>query len=189
MTYRTHYAARDRGYYDFDALFILMVFLQLSRIESFEQTKQPNPGEWGKMIGFDRIPEVKKLRGSVHEITDRKQCDSWSADLSSQWIGSQTPEIYYVEGHVQVYHGALAMLGKKHVSRQRLSLPCMPFFFVTTNKILPPALIAAYMFDRSGFRRIFFRYMRQEYSLDKIIQYGVEQIDDDFKVIPRQGRK
>ena len=87
-----------------------MAFLQLSRIKSFEQTKQLNPGEWGKMIGFDRIPEVKKLRGLVCEITDRKQCDSWSADLSSQWIGSQTPEIYYLEGHVQVYHGTLAFL-------------------------------------------------------------------------------
>ena len=32
----------------------------------------------------------------------------------------------------------------------------------------------------------FFRYMRQEYSLDKIIQYGIEQIDDDFKVVNRE---
>ena len=28
--------------------------------------------------------------------------------------------------------------------------------------------------------------MRQEYSLDKIIQYGIEQIDDDFKVVNRE---
>ena len=324
LSYRTHYAPRGRGYYDFDSLFILMAFLQLSRIKSFEQTKQLNPGEWGKMIGFDRIPEVKKLRGLVREITDQKRCDSWGADLSAQWIGSQTPEIYYVDGHVQVYHGTLATLGKKHVSRQRLCLPgmmeywvntCdgMPFFFVTaevnermiemlegeiiprllelhpvdgqqqalmeenpdhpvftlvfdregyspvffkrlwdnhriavityrknvkdswdealfseqeietdlgsanmklaeqetslngctmrevrkisdekhqtsivtTNKILPLTLIAAYMFGR-WVQENFFRYMRQEYSLDKIIQYGVEQIDDDFKVVNRE---
>ena len=125
LSYRTHYAPRGRGYYDFDSLFILMAFLQLSRIKSFEQTKQLNPGEWGKMIGFDRIPEVKKLRGLVREITDQKRCDSWDVDLSAQWIGSQTPEIYYVDGHVQVYHGTLATLGKKHVSRQRLCLPSM----------------------------------------------------------------
>lgn len=42
---------------------------------------------------------------------------------------------------------------------------------VTTNKILPLTLIAAYMFGR-WVQENFFRYMRQEYSLDKIIQYN-----------------
>ena len=48
---------------------------------------------------------------------------------------------------------------------------------VTTNKILPLTLIAAYMFGR-WVQENFFRYMRQEYSLDKI--------DDDFKVVNRE---
>lgn len=32
----------------------------------------------------------------------------------------------------------------------------------------------------------FFRYMRQEYSFDKILQYAVDEIDDDYMVVNRE---
>jgi len=53
---------------------------------------------------------------------------------------------------------------------------------VTTNKILSIAVIAAHMFARWA-QENFFRYMRQEYALDKIIQYSVDEIDNDIKVV------
>jgi hypothetical protein len=141
MSYREHYHERE-GYYDFDSFILLYAFLVLSRVKSMEQTKGLNPGEWGKLIGYDRIPETKKLRGLIKELTDQEQCAQWGAALCESWIREDSPELYYVDGHVQVYHGYLANLGKKHVSRQRLCLPGMmefwvnsvsgqPFFFVT----------------------------------------------------------
>jgi hypothetical protein len=45
--------------------------------------------------------------------------------------------LYYVDGHVQVYHGRLAELGKKHVSRQRLCLPGMMEFWINSREGLP----------------------------------------------------
>ena len=143
MSYRNHYKGRE-GYYDFDSFIILYAFLVLLRIKSMEQTKRINPGELGKLIGYDRIPETKKLRGLIREMTDQKQCASWGAYLSESWIREEDPELYYIDGHVQVYHGYLDNLGKKHVSRQRLCLPGMmefwvnsisgePFFFITAN--------------------------------------------------------
>jgi hypothetical protein len=324
LSYREHYRPRDGGYYNFDCLFIVMAFLYLCRVKSLEQTKHLNPGDWGKMIGYDRIPEVKKLRGLVSEITGQERCAAWSADLARQWIGRENPGLYYVDGHVQVYHGALAELGKKHVSRQRLCLPGMmeywvnsaagtPFFFVTaevnermiemleteivprllelhpvsgatremmesdpghplftlvfdreayspaffkrlwekhrvavityrkrvkdtwdeshfrelevettagparmrlaeqetsmagcparevrklsgdkhqtsivtTNRVIATAQIAAYMFGR-WVQENFFRYMRQEYAMDKIIQYGIDQVDGGLMVVNRE---
>ena len=324
LSYRNHYSQRAGGYYNFDNLFIIIAFLYLCRIKSFEQIKHYPPGELGKLVGYDRIPEVKTLRGMVAEITAQKRTHKWVAALSQRWIEEEEPQVYYVDGHVQVYHGYLAHPGKKHVSRQRLCLPGMmefwvnssegaPYFFVTadvnqkmgemlnneiipellrlhpasngrrqkmeenpdepvftmvfdreawspeffaqlwdghriavityrknvkdrwdeslfreypvstalgdvqmklhqqplvtekcvmrevrklgsaghqtsivtTNRILKVAVIACYMFARRA-QENFFRYMRQEYALDKIIQYSVDEIDENIKVVNQE---
>jgi hypothetical protein len=324
LSYRNHYHQRESGYYNFDNLLILVSFLYLCRIKSFEQTKHYSPGEFGKLIGYDRIPEVKTLRRMIQEISSQNLSREWVASLSKSWIDEENPELYYIDGHVQVYHGYLANLGKKHVSRQRLCLPGVmefwvnsldgqPYFFVTaevnekmgemlrseiipellnmhpvseerkklmedcpeepvftlifdreayspaffaelwdtyriavityrknvkdrwdetlftdyqvitsfgeekmrlheqnlyhdkysmrevrklgsdghqtsivsTNRILSIHYIASYMFARWA-QENFFRYMRQEYALDKIIQYSVEEISSDIKVVNQE---
>ena len=52
----------------------------------------------------------------VYVATDPECCEQWMADISDQWITGEKPELYYVDGNVQVYHGSLATLGKKHVN-------------------------------------------------------------------------
>ena len=47
---------------------------------------------------------------------------------------------------------------------------------ITTNYKIPTALIALYMFLRWA-QENFFRYMRQEYDIDRIIQYGEVELD------------
>lgn len=51
-----------RGYYRLDSIFLLLAFMALSRIKKVEDLRYCPPGEWGKMLGLDRIPEVKTLR-------------------------------------------------------------------------------------------------------------------------------
>lgn len=323
LSYRQHYSQRS-GYYNFDSLFIIMAFIYLCRAKSIEQVKRYSPGEFGKLVGYDRIPEVKTFRRMIREITAQKQADKWGAALSKSWIEEEKPELYYVDGHVQVYHGYLANLGKKHVSRQRLCLPGMmefwvnaqdgqPYFFITakvnekmeeilkaeiipelirlhpvsaeqkkrmeenpdeplftlvfdreayspsffcmlwedfriavityrknvkdkwnetlftdckvettlgettmklheqkfqtgnctmrevrrlcsdvhqtsivsTNRVLKTDVIASHLFARWS-QENFFRYMRQDFALDKIIQYSVDKIDDSIKVVNRE---
>ncbi|MDR0232200.1 MAG: hypothetical protein LBI82_08795 [Dysgonamonadaceae bacterium] len=324
LSYRHHYNQRIAGYYSFDNLFILIAFLYLCRIKSFEAIKHYSPGELGKLIGYDRIPEVNTLRSMIREITSQGHTGEWMAALSKNWMDEEKPELYYIDGHVQVYHGYLANLGKKHVSRQRLCLPGMmefwinasdgnPYFFVTaevnekmgemllneivpellklhqvsleqqramdeceeepvftlvfdreawspalfaqlwntyriavityrknvkdqwsedlftdyevvtslgetkmklheqefshdkcnmrevrklsrdghqtsiitTNKILSTVMIASHMFAR-WVQENFFRYMRQEYALDKIIQYSIDEIDKDIRIVNQE---
>lgn len=323
LSYRDHYSPRN-GYYTFDSLLVTLSILALLRIKTIENSKTCNPGELGKLIGYDRIPEVKKLRGMIRELTASGKCSGWAQSLAQGWIKDEEPELYYVDGHVRVYHGYLAELGKKHVSRQRLCLPGMmdfwvnpgegsPFFFITaslnekmiemleteivprllelhevtprrrelmeadpdyplltlvfdregyspaffgrlwkehriavltyrknvkeewqeavfeemqvetrlgattmklheqeieldgcpmrevrrltdtghqtsiitTNRVLNTVLIASYMFGR-WVQENFFRYMRQEYSFDKILQYAVDELDDDYMVVNRE---
>jgi len=143
MSYRNHYSQRLKGYYNFDTLLIIIAFIYLCRIKSFEQVKLHSPGELGKLIGSDRSPEVKTIRRMVGQITDQKCADKWIAELSRTWIAQEEPELYYIDGHVQVYHGYLANLGKKHVSRQRLCLPGMMEFWVNASDGSPYFYITA----------------------------------------------
>lgn len=321
LSYKKFYSPRKGGYYDFDQVILTYTLLLLCRIKTLEQTKHIQPGEFGKLIGIDRIPEAKCLRNIFKDLTYQQNAEHWGAYLAEEWIDEDNNAIFYLDGHVQVYHGHLANLGKKHVSRQRLCLPGMmefwvnnadgePYFFVagqvneklqqtieeqivpqlntlqkitpdkisqledkpaytivfdreayslaffaklwkdhhvavitynknvkdkwdesefdnyetitdlgevkmklkekhfevdgvnmreirkltssghqtsviTTNSVLKTMLIAIYMFARWS-QENFFRYMRQEYAIDKIIEYGVNEIDNEFKVVNRE---
>ena len=39
--------------------------MALARIRSMEQLRYQAPGEWGKLLGLDRIPEVRTLRAKL----------------------------------------------------------------------------------------------------------------------------
>jgi hypothetical protein len=47
------------------------------------------------------------------------------------------------------------------------------------------ALIACYMFGR-WVQENFFRYLRQDYALDKIVQYSVDEVDKNIMVVNRE---
>ena len=72
------------------------------------------------------------------------------ASLSKSWIDEEHPELYYIDGHVQVYHGYLVNLGKKHVSRQRLCLPGVMEFWVNTLDGNPYFFVTAAVNEKMG---------------------------------------
>lgn len=51
-----------QGYYSLVHLFLLVAFLALARVKSLESLRYCAPGEWGKVLGLDRIPEVRTFR-------------------------------------------------------------------------------------------------------------------------------
>ncbi|NCB85790.1 MAG: hypothetical protein EOM44_15070 [Bacteroidia bacterium] len=57
--------------------------------------------------------------------------------LANRWASQEENEFYYIDGHVQVYTGYKANLGKKHVSRQKLCLPGVQEFWVNNNEGMP----------------------------------------------------
>lgn len=137
LSYKNYYSERLSGYYDFDNVMLSLAFMYLCRIKSIEQLKHFSPGELGKLLGLDRIPEARCMRGIIKEITVQERASQWNAYLSEQWINQEDTCIYYIDGHVKVYHGHLANLGKKHVSRQKLCLPGMVEFWVNNADGLP----------------------------------------------------
>ncbi|MFW6224825.1 MAG: putative transposase [Bacteroidota bacterium] len=153
LSYSLYYSQRERGYYNFDIVVLGLAFMYLCRIKNIEQLKHHSPGELGKLLGLDRIPEARCFRMVLKELSEEEQASRWGAYLSQEWINKDDVAIYYVDGHIQVYHGYLANLGKKHVSRQKLCLPGtvefwvnnaegMPYFYITgqVNEKLQQAL-------------------------------------------------
>ena len=54
-----------KGYYGLDSLLVLLAFMALARLKSMEQLRYCAPGEWGKLLGLDRVPEVRTLRAKI----------------------------------------------------------------------------------------------------------------------------
>lgn len=144
--------ALPRGYYGLESIFVLLALLALARVQSVEQLRYCAPGEWGKLLGLDRVPEVRTLRTKLALLTATDAPVQWSAQLCAEWMQDDPASagIFYVDGHVRVYHGDQTALPRHYVSRQRLCLRAttdywvnaldgQPFFVVT--KEVDPGLL------------------------------------------------
>jgi len=113
-----------KGYYS--ALHILCVlgFMALCRIRRPEQLRHQAPGELGKAVGLDRVPEVRTLREKTALMASTGNPGQWMRDLSKNWMENDPDEAgyLYLDGHVRVYHGSEANLPRRYVSRQKLCL-------------------------------------------------------------------
>ncbi len=137
LSYKSHYKELKPGYYFIDFIILFLSFLYLCRIKNIEQTKQISPGEFGKLLGVDRIPECRCMRYKLKEIIEQKKSDTWNSELSDSWSVSENNMFYYIDGHIDVYTGYKATLGKKHVARQKLCLPGVQEFWVNNMEGLP----------------------------------------------------
>jgi hypothetical protein len=112
------------GFYS--ALHILSVpgFMALARIRRPEGLRHIAPGEFGKVIALDRVPEVRTLRKKIAMISCGGDMEKWMKELSSEWMKNDPTEAgyLYLDGHVRVYHGNTARLPRRFVSRERLCL-------------------------------------------------------------------
>ena len=136
LSYQNHYDSLS-GYYDLDTIILTLSFMYLCRIKNPEQLKQISPGEFGKLLGIDRIPEARNLRFKISQIVKQKQASKWNRELAKSWVEEEDTAFYYVDGHVKVYSGYKANLGKKHVSRLKLCLPGMMEFWINNSEGLP----------------------------------------------------
>jgi hypothetical protein len=142
------------GFYGIESIFLLLGLMALARIRSLEQLRYQAPGEWGKLLGLDRIPEVRTLRAKLKLLCqDVGQAMRWNAALAQEWIERQnaTELYFYCDGHVRVYHGDQTALPRHYVARERLCLRATTDYrinamdgqpFLCVNKEVDPGLIA-----------------------------------------------
>lgn len=119
------------GYYSVTHVMTLLAFMALCRIKTVEQLRWQPPGEMGKLLGLDRIPEVRCLRGKIAALADEGAAGQWGELLTKNWM-DDAPDlagVLYVDGHVRLYAGK-EKLPKQYVSRERLCLRGVMDFWV-----------------------------------------------------------
>jgi hypothetical protein len=102
----------------------LLGYMALCRIQTVEQLQYQPPGELGKLLGLDRVPEVRCLRYKLSSLSIGEGPQTWAGLLSRDWLEAD-PELagaLYVDGHVRLYHGQLTKLPARYVARQKLCL-------------------------------------------------------------------
>lgn len=138
-------------YYGLESIILTLSFMALGRIKNPEQLKQCKPGELGKIIGLDRVPEVKCLREKIRLLTDQHQARDLNNLLIDHWY-EETDEtsssFLYIDGHQRIYYGEKANLPSKFVSRQRLCLSATTEFWVNDAEGLPIMVVTGELTEK-----------------------------------------
>ena len=113
-----------KGYYGLESLFLLLAFMALARLPSRESLRDCAPGEWGKLLGLERIPEVRTLRQKVRLLATDDRPEQCNAELCKQWMEAAPEQAatLYIDAHVRVYNGHQTPLPRHYVARQKLCL-------------------------------------------------------------------
>jgi hypothetical protein len=145
LSYRAYYQQLVKVFYNLEFAVLLFSFLFLARIKNPEQTKNISSSEFGRLLGIDKIPEAKRLRIRLQDIAAQRKSSEWMKHLFSVWLDTENEHgfLFYIDGHVSVYHGKNARLGKKHVSRQKLCLPGTNQYWVNDSQGSPYMFVNA----------------------------------------------
>ena len=122
----------NEKYYSLSSILLTLSFCFLLRVKSIEKISQESPGELGKSIGLDRIPEVKTLRNKIAILSINEQPKQWLGDLSKHWMQS-SPElagVLYIDGHESAYFGKGNKLPRKFITRLRLAMRATTDYWV-----------------------------------------------------------
>jgi hypothetical protein len=141
---REVYKWPSKVFYGLESIVLTLAFMALARIKNPEQLKQCKPGELGRIIGLDRVPEVKCLREKIQFLTAQEQAARLNNLLVDHWYygqENQDADFLYIDGHVRIYYGYKANLPVKFVSRQKLCLSATTEYWVNDSHGLPVMMV------------------------------------------------
>lgn len=166
------------GYYTNAMILLTISFMCLCRIRTVEQLRGYAPGELGKLLGIDRIPEARYLRIKMDDLAADTKAEEWSAMLSGLWMKQSldAPGFLYVDGHIKVYNGS-EKLPRRYVSRQRLCLRGISHYWVN-DAIGQPFFVVERQID-DGLLQTLRRDIVPRLLRDVPSQPGDEQLEND----------
>ena len=144
------YYIPQNHYYGLESVMLTLAFMALARIKNPEQLKQCKPGEIGKIIGLDRIPEVRCLREKIKFLSDQQQAQNLNHLLVDHWYShpSENASFLYIDGHVRIYYGYEANLPAKFIARQKLCLSATTEYWVNDAAGLPVMMVAGELTEK-----------------------------------------
>lgn len=146
------YQLPPSDYYGLKSIVLTLAFMALARIKNPEQTKQCKPGELGRIIGLDRIPEVRCLRKKIKLLSNQGKATELNNLLIDQWYNTdetqQEAAFLYIDGHVRIYYGHKANLPAKYVSRQKLCLSATTEYWVNDAVGMPVMVVLGQLTEK-----------------------------------------
>lgn len=118
-TVRGFCGAFGAAFYGLRTVLVTLVAMALLRIRRIEQMRDGQPRTLGLVLGLDRAPDVKTLRGKVGALLARGRMAEVSTAVAQGRARATGPiHTVYIDGHVTVYHGQ-AKVGETWSARCR----------------------------------------------------------------------
>lgn len=103
-----------------------ILMMTLLRIKRPEHLRQYNPVNLGRVLGLDRIMEVKTMRRKLHTLAEENKGIELMEELGKARINKRPApvgnelKILYIDGHVQCYHGTFKIGQTWSATRNRV---------------------------------------------------------------------
>src|SRR6266851_4580822 len=132
------------AFYGLRTTLLAYVLLALLRIPRPEALKEYSPGELGRIVGLDRMPEVKTLRRKLARLAALKGSYQLGYQIAQQRIAERGKVLgfLYIDGHVRAYHGKHT-IPKAYVTRARLAAPATTDYWVNDQRGDPLFVVTA----------------------------------------------
>jgi len=94
------------AFYGLRTVLVTLVAMALLRIRRVEQLRDHQPRTLGLVLGLDRAPDAKTLRGKIGALLASGQMAPVSTAVAQARAAASGPvRTVYIDGHVTVYHG------------------------------------------------------------------------------------
>jgi hypothetical protein len=132
------------AFYGTRTTFMVLLLMALGRIKRPEGLKERDPQVLGRILGLDRAPEVKTLRGKLTRLASHNKAVQLGEDLARRRVEQRgnLMGFLYVDGHVRVYHGK-RNIPKGYVTRMRLAMPATTDYWVNDKSGDPLFVVTA----------------------------------------------
>ncbi len=138
------YGSLGPSFYGLRTTLVAYVLLALLRIPRPEALKEYSPGELGRIVGLDRMPEVKTLRRKLARLASLKGSYRLGREIAQQRITERGKVLgfLYIDGHVRAYHGKHT-IPKAYVTRMHLAAPATTDYWVNDQRGDPLFVVTA----------------------------------------------
>ncbi len=138
------YGSLGPAFYGLRTTLVAYVLLALLRIPRPETFKEYSPGELGRIVGLDRMPEMKTLRRKLAHLASLKGSYRLGREVARQRIAKRGKVLgfLYIDGHVRAYHGK-HKVPKAYVTRMHLAAPATTDYWVNDQRGDPLFVVTA----------------------------------------------
>jgi len=141
---RTLYGTIGPAFYGLRTTLVAYVLLVLLRIPRPEMLKEYAPPDLGRIIGLDRMLEVKTLRRKLARLATQQRSHDLGRELATRRIDARGRVLgfLYVDGHVRAYHGKRT-IAKTYLTRTRTAGAGTTDYWVNDQKGEPLFVVTA----------------------------------------------